>query len=580
MKNKLENTGITLISLVVTIIVLLILAGVTLSLIGGSEGILGRSTHAVDENEKAMAKEQVELAVSDYQTEFYEAKYVDRTNDGTKKEYILEKLKGETYTEKYRVVTSEEGKVKVYEKNGVSKNPIVTGNVQEDGSIKWDDEIAVGSPEEGETEEKNEAIMINVAEPNISSDYVKATVHAQIEYEGTITEITINGEKVEATKGENGIYTIEKEFTENGEYKIIAKDEDGKVQIEIAKITELTEDMDIWNKADMECFRDKVNSGRTFEGRTARVMADIDLEGSSTNQWIPVGMNEKEFKGIFEGNDYTIDNLYINSSSDYQALFAYNYGIIKNVKLKNGTINAKNYIASLVSMNYGEVIRCSNLKVQVCGSNIKGHANIGGLIAVNDNIVKECYNDATVILEYVDVESIVGGVVGLNRKDLYSCYNSGEIKGVYSTNNVNFNIGGVVGYIREPGKAEGLYNTGKVIGEKIGTANSYTLRIGGVCGTVYLQEAALSYAYNIGSVTGMITPTTQLEQGSVLGNIGRGKAQYLYSNGSKVVGIVAENGTATECYTSIPETINEEYFVKDENGINGGYPILKWQLEK
>lgn len=133
--------GITLISLVVTIIILLILAGITLSLIGGSEGILGKTNQAVDENNIAMAKEQVELALSDYQAEFYEAKYVELSNNGTKKDYILGKLIGETYTQDYRVETLESGKVAVYEKNGKAQNLVVTGRVQEDASIKWDDEL-------------------------------------------------------------------------------------------------------------------------------------------------------------------------------------------------------------------------------------------------------------------------------------------------------------------------------------------------------------------------------------------------------------------------------------------------------
>lgn len=41
MKNKMkENTGITLIALVITIIVLLILAGVSISMLTGNNGIL------------------------------------------------------------------------------------------------------------------------------------------------------------------------------------------------------------------------------------------------------------------------------------------------------------------------------------------------------------------------------------------------------------------------------------------------------------------------------------------------------------------------------------------------------------
>ena len=59
MKNyRLTKTrGITLIALVITIIVLLILAGISLNLITGEDGILGRAMEAVDENEKAVIDE-------------------------------------------------------------------------------------------------------------------------------------------------------------------------------------------------------------------------------------------------------------------------------------------------------------------------------------------------------------------------------------------------------------------------------------------------------------------------------------------------------------------------------------------
>ena len=231
--NLSQERGITLVALVVTIIVLLILAGVTLSLIGGSEGILGRTTHAVDENEKAMAKEQAELSVADYQTEFYEAKYVDRTNNGTKKEYILEKLQGETYTEKYKVVTSEEGKVKVYDKNGVSKNPIVTGNVQEDGSIKWDDEVETGTPDEPK-KENPVTVTLNPEYVGTSSFTIKMNASST---EGNIVsyQYQINGGEVKTTT--ENTFTIEDlEPTTNYTISVVAMDEKGnenKTSIEV-----------------------------------------------------------------------------------------------------------------------------------------------------------------------------------------------------------------------------------------------------------------------------------------------------------------------------------------------------------
>ena len=97
-RKALTASGITLVALVVTIIVLLILAGVSLNLVSGSNGILGRATNAVDKNRLAGIKEDVELAMAQMQSEYYEAKYVDRTTSGTFAEYATEQMGGTGYT--------------------------------------------------------------------------------------------------------------------------------------------------------------------------------------------------------------------------------------------------------------------------------------------------------------------------------------------------------------------------------------------------------------------------------------------------------------------------------------------------
>ena len=58
-----ENKGITLIALIITIIVLLILAGVSISLVVGENGILGRAVTSKEKSEVAEAKERVWLEV-------------------------------------------------------------------------------------------------------------------------------------------------------------------------------------------------------------------------------------------------------------------------------------------------------------------------------------------------------------------------------------------------------------------------------------------------------------------------------------------------------------------------------------
>lgn len=66
-----KNNGITLIALIVTVIVLLILAGITLSLVTGNNGVIGKATKAVYSNNEAQIKEEVELAISEGRMQYY-----------------------------------------------------------------------------------------------------------------------------------------------------------------------------------------------------------------------------------------------------------------------------------------------------------------------------------------------------------------------------------------------------------------------------------------------------------------------------------------------------------------------------
>ena len=64
-----EKNGITLISLVVTIIVLLILAGVALVALNGDNGVLEQATKAKKETNISQDKEQIQLALNEWQIE-------------------------------------------------------------------------------------------------------------------------------------------------------------------------------------------------------------------------------------------------------------------------------------------------------------------------------------------------------------------------------------------------------------------------------------------------------------------------------------------------------------------------------
>ena len=94
--NLKKQNAITLIALIITIIVLLILAGVTLSLIIGEDGIVGRAISAAETYDIAGAKEQVELLLGQFQADFYEEKYLKGSTSSTNiSDYIAEKLSGQ-----------------------------------------------------------------------------------------------------------------------------------------------------------------------------------------------------------------------------------------------------------------------------------------------------------------------------------------------------------------------------------------------------------------------------------------------------------------------------------------------------
>ena len=57
--------GITVIALVVTIIILLILSGVTIAMLTGDNGLLEKTSDAIEEEEKSEELEIVNLAISE-----------------------------------------------------------------------------------------------------------------------------------------------------------------------------------------------------------------------------------------------------------------------------------------------------------------------------------------------------------------------------------------------------------------------------------------------------------------------------------------------------------------------------------
>lgn len=132
--------GITLIALVITIIILLILAGVSLSLVTGTNGILGKAKTSVNTTKEASAKEQVELKIAEFQTEYYEKVYVNHEENVNKKmgEWIAEKYSGPITTEDYtfEIKPDPDGdQYNVTIQKGKTLKQEIVGTLSEDGKL-------------------------------------------------------------------------------------------------------------------------------------------------------------------------------------------------------------------------------------------------------------------------------------------------------------------------------------------------------------------------------------------------------------------------------------------------------------
>lgn len=136
--NYIKSKGITLISLIITVIILLILSGVTLHFILSKNGIIDKATDAVNGHRKVVAMEQIELLLEEYNIQYYEEKNIQVDEQKNKKEYIIDKLEQQELLDEIRIEVQGDD-LNIYD---IQENLLVTGKFQENGQIKWNNDIS------------------------------------------------------------------------------------------------------------------------------------------------------------------------------------------------------------------------------------------------------------------------------------------------------------------------------------------------------------------------------------------------------------------------------------------------------
>ena len=340
-------------------------------------------------------------------------------------------------------------------------------------------------------------------------------------------------EKTITTAEESTTYNYTSTFGEHTAYVVVVDNAQNSTTSSNVNFSDYT----IKTAQEMVTFRNSVNNGTTYSGKTVTLLNDIDLSSvcsASIGSWEPIGTETNVFSGTFIGNNNTIDKLYINSTNDRQGLF----GTIMRADIsgivigENSKIKGNSFVGGIVGYS-------GKNKIKNCGNKAKveGKNNVGGIVGyIGSGTVESCYNKNMIIATsggaggiaghihntevkytyntgYIKGGCYIGGVIGIGA-DITRIYYSYNIGKVETTDNSNDFIGGITSRLRNKGVISYCYNTGEIVsnvkqytGGIVGDSASFN-------GTASLEElqSVVEYSYNKGNVT-----TTGIKVGGIVG---------------------------------------------------------------
>lgn len=367
----------------------------------------------------------------------------------------------------------------------------------------------------------------------------------------------------------------------------IATDEIRKEEL----IMYISNEEELWN------FARKVNEGENLSGYTIKLTKDIKLNCSESKQWIPIGKDyNTQFKGTFDGQNFTISGLYISSiEDDFAGLFGYASDInnlivkdssiiqdtdvskyigmiagkanLKNCKTVNCTIRLSNIlhpegnasswsIGGIVGEIISSIYRCNN-ETNIIVKDVKSDlvfTSIGGLVGdASHGLVKKCSNKGNISIDTYACST--GGIVGDGYMELENCYNSGDIIALGDARYNATGTGGIIG--SNHGTINRCYNLGNISGD---------VTIGGISGVNFSKTDSVTNCYNMGTIKAVNSPDGGVCVGGITGrnggtpvgddgaliencyNIGIVSKENTNSIVGNLIGINEENGILNNCY--------------------------------
>ena len=195
---------------------------------------------------------------------------------------------------------------------------------------------------------------------------------------------------------------------------------------------------------------------KTDESGTAIKTLLTDTPGAG---FVPIGntsYNDKDFgfAGVFDGKDYSIINLYENSSTFGGLFGATSKGItISNLKITNCDIASDVPAGGILgwTQQTATITNCCNTGDVAC----RGSAPVGGMIGmVNSTVtITNCYNTGE-----IQGKVPTGGMIGVvnSTSTITNCYNTGSVTSTESY------AGGMIGQAGSTATITNCYNTGDV----------------------------------------------------------------------------------------------------------------------
>jgi hypothetical protein len=280
-------------------------------------------------------------------------------------------------------------------------------------------------------------------------------------------------------------------------------------------------------KDQLESLASTVNQGVSVQGKFLKLGQNINLAGSESDQWVPIGASSaSSFQGTFDGDGKTISGIFIKGTAVNQGLFGYTgaNSTIKNLSV-SGEVEGGYYTGGLVGYSTGTIRNCNSAVT------VKGTQYTGGLVGSNENgNIYESHATGN-----VTGTIYVGGLAGRNYSgsaEIDNCYATGTISGTST-------VGGLVGDNSRPIK------NSYAIGAVTGTGNY----VGGLAGDVVSQSISNSYATgavnganNVGGLAGRVYGTGSMINSSYA--IGK-----VIGTGTDVGGLIGlYNNTCISCF--------------------------------